>query len=138
MSIVLIVFGVFFLLAGVNNWRDSREHFKRGQKTEASIVGLRETTIQDSETLKWVKAYQAIYAYLDNDGNEHRLRGNRISTTKNSFTIGARKTVYFNPENPIEVYDTPVKVFSGLTFALVAGAGMILFGIAALVLDWDL
>jgi hypothetical protein len=135
MSIILIVLGLVFLWAGVNGWRESREHFKRGQKTEAVIVALEDTWIETTEN---TQGYRAIYAYRDNDGNEHQIRGNRKSTRKGAFPIGARKTVFFTPDRPMEVQDSPAKVFSGLTFALVAGAGMVAFGIAALVLDWDL
>ena len=135
MSIILIVLGLVFLWAGVNGWRESREHFKHGQKTEAVIVALEDTWIETTEN---TQGYRAIYAYRDNDGNEHQMRGSRKSTRKGAFPIGARKTVFFNPDRPMEVQDSPAKVFSGLTFALVAGAGMVAFGIAALVLGWDL
>ena len=138
MSFVLIILGLVFIGACVNGLRESREHFKRGQKTEAVIVALEETTTQSTESGKWSKAYYAVYAYRDNDGNEHRMRGSRVSTTKGTFTIGAPKTVFFNPDRPMEVQDSPAKVFSGLTVGLIAGVGMVAFGIAALVLDWDL
>ncbi len=139
-SIILIVFGLVFLWAGVNGWRESREHFKRGQKTEAVIVALENTHLQGTDNTKPVKGYRAIYAYRDEDGNAHQMPGSGKSTRKGAFPIGARKTVFFNPDRPIEVQDSPARVFSSLTFALVAGAGagMIAFGIADLVLDWDL
>ncbi len=138
MSIIIILFGLVFLWAGVINWRESREHFRRGQKTEAVIVALEDTYIQNTESLQSAKAYRAVYAYTDNDGNEHRMPGRRKSTRKGAFKIGARKIVYFDPDFPMQALDTPTKVFSSLTFALVAGVAMVVFGIAALVLDWDL
>ncbi len=137
MSVVIIVFGLVFVYAGANGLREARAHFKRGQMTDAVIVELRDTTITNTDN-RTVKAYQAIYAYRDDDGNEHRIRGRRKSTRESAFTIGERKTVYFNPDSPMEVLDTPLKEFSGLTFALVAGICMVAFGVAALVLDWNL
>ncbi len=138
MSIILIILGLVFLGAGVNGWRESREHFKRGQKTEAVIVALEDTYIESLDNKKSVKGYRAVYAYRDNDGNEHRMPGSRKSTSKSAFPIGARKTVFFNADRPMEVQDSPAKVFSGLAFAVVAGACLVAVGIAALLLDWDL
>jgi hypothetical protein len=60
------------------------------------------------------------------------------SRQEKCFSNRRAKDLFFNPDRPMEVQDSPAKVFSGLTFALVAGAGMVAFGIAALVLDWDL
>ena len=137
MSFILIFFGLIFLWAGANGWRESREHFRRGKKTDAVIVALEDTYLESSNG-RSVKGYRAVYAYRDNDGNEHRMPGSRKSTRKGAFRIGARKTVFFNPDSPMEVQDSPAKVFSGLAFAVVAGACMAAFGIAALVLDWDL
>ena len=136
MSVFLIVFGLFFCWVGVNNWRESREHFTRGKKTEAAIVAVEETGIWGDHG--WKKAYQAIYAYRDEDGNEHRMRGRRKSTRKGSFPIGERKTVFYNPDDPREVEDSPSAVFSGLTVVLIAGVGLVAFGTAAFLLDWDL
>ncbi|TXS93050.1 DUF3592 domain-containing protein [Parahaliea maris] len=137
MSVIIIVFGLVFVYTGVNGLREARMHFNRGQKTEAVIVELQDTTITGTDT-RTVKAYQAIYAYRDDDGNEHRIEGRRKSTRESAFPIGQRKTVYFNPDSPTEVFDTPLKEFSGLTFALIAGVCMVAFGVAALVLDWEL
>ncbi|MEM1229358.1 MAG: DUF3592 domain-containing protein [Pseudomonadota bacterium] len=136
MSIILIVFGLIFVYAGVQGWRESREHFGNAHKTEASIVAVRETTIQTDGG--WHKAYQAIYAYRDKDDNEHRLRGRHTSTRKGAFPIGTSKTVYYNPDSPEEVQDTPAKEFSGLIIAIVAGVGMLAFGAAALFFGWSL
>ncbi len=137
MSIILIVLGLIIFWGGMNSWRESRELFSRGQKTEAVIVAVEETTIFGSEAYS-KKGYRAVYAYRDKDGNEHRMRGSRASTRKGAFPIGQRKTVFYNPDFPLEVQDTPAKVFSGLTVAIVVGAGMVAFGITALLLDWDL
>ncbi|MEM1155061.1 MAG: DUF3592 domain-containing protein [Pseudomonadota bacterium] len=136
MSVIIILFGAIILFAGVNSWRESREHFRRGQKTEAVIVALREVTIHSGSRPS--QGYQAVYAYRDSDGNEHQTLGSRASTRKGAFPIGKRKTVVFNPDYPEEVQDTPVAVFLGLTVSIVAGAGMVAFGIAAFLLDWDL
>jgi hypothetical protein len=137
MAFILIVFGLIFLWAGVNGWRESREHYDNAQKTVATVVGHRDTYTEPGEG-KVVKAYVAIYAYQDNDGNEHRMEGRRKSTRKSSLKIGTQKYVYFNPDNPTEVKDMQVTVFSSLIFAFIAGAGMVGFGVAALLLDWDL
>lgn len=137
MALILIIFGLIFLWAGVNGWRESREHYDNAQKTVATVVGLKDTYTEPGQG-KVVKAYVAIYAYQDNDGNEHRMEGRRKSTRKSSITIGKQKYVYFNPNNPMEVKESQVAVFSGLIFAFIAGASMVGFGVAALVLDWKL
>ena len=136
MSIILIVFGLIFVYAGVKGCRESREHFGRAQKTEAAIVAVRETTIQTDG--RWRKAYQAIYAYRDEDGNEHKMRGRRTSTREGTFPIGARKTIYYNPDSPMEVKGSPAIELSGQIFAVIAGVGMLAFGIAAWLFDWNL
>lgn len=136
MSFIIILFGAVILWSGVNGWRESREHFQRGQKTEAVIVALKEEMIHGTDTPK--QGYRAVYAYRDADGNEHQTLGRHASTRRGAFPIGKRKTVFYNPDSPDEVQDTPMAVFSGLSVSIVAGAGMVAFGIAALLLDWDL
>lgn len=137
MAVIIILFGLVFVYSGLNGLREAREHFKRGQRTDAVIVELEDTSITGTDA-RTVKAYQAIYAYVDDDGKEHRIRGRRKSTRRSAFSIGGRKTVYFNPDFPTEVLDTPLKEFSGLAFALVAGVCMVGFGVAAFLLDWNL
>ncbi len=137
MAVVIILLGLVFVYSGVNGLREAREHFRRGQKTDALIVELEDTSITGTDG-RTVKAFQAIYAYRDDAGKEHRVRGRRKSTRESAFSIGGRKTVYFNPDFPAEVLDTPLKEFSGLAFALVAGVSMVAFGVAALILDWNL
>jgi len=136
MSIILILFGIVFIWAGVKNWRDSREHFEHAVRTDAVVVEIEDITWNsDGKTLR---GYRAIYAYHDTDGNEHRMRGRSKSTRKGAFTIGARKTVFVDPDFPAKALDTPAKEYASLIFALVAGVGMLGFGIAAWVLDWNL
>jgi hypothetical protein len=136
-SVIIIIFGLVFLYAGVNGLREARAHFNRGQQTDAVIVELGDTYTSNTDGPR-KKAYYAIYAYRDDAGNEHRIRGGHTSTSKGSFPIGKRKTVYYNPDFPMEVRDTPLKEFSGLIFALVAGVAMVAFGVAAIALDWNL
>ena len=63
------------------------------------------------------------------------MLGSRATTRKGAFPIGRRKTRFHSADSSMEVQDAPAMVFAGLTVAMV-GAGMVAFGVAALMLDW--
>ncbi|MFK7956291.1 MAG: DUF3592 domain-containing protein [Lysobacterales bacterium] len=76
MFLLVIAFGIAFLLVSIKAFQQSHELLKRGQRAEAVVTEIRSTTWYNANT-DMVQGFQAIYSYTDPAGDEHQVPGSR-------------------------------------------------------------
>lgn len=129
MYLLLLIFGLLCFFVAVASLRKARGIYARGVKREAVVVAIEEISFAGTNT-RMVNGFHAIYSYRDENGEEHRLPGNRKSTSRDDFNLGERKTVIFDPEVPSEALDEPSKVYSTSVVYLVGSIALIGVGLS--------
>ncbi|MEM7704559.1 MAG: DUF3592 domain-containing protein [Pseudomonadota bacterium] len=124
---ILIVFGAIMLLAGWRSFSEHRRLQKEGVETVAKVVEIKEFLGQRKQVM-----YRPIWAFQDEEGNEHRIPGSSgHSTNRNSYTLGATRKVLYDPSAPhLGASDVGPRFYLSIALYLVAAAGVIVFAIA--------
>lgn len=129
MYLLLLIFGLICLFVGITSLRKARGIYSRGVKKEAVVVAIEETSFSGTNT-RMAQGFHAIYCYEDGNGKEHRLTGNRKSTSRDNFALGERKTVIFYPQAPSEALDQPYKVYATSVVYLIGSIASIGVGLS--------